>query len=333
MPRRGVIAALGAVLLIAAPGRAAPRDDYFARLAAAVQAGLDDAAAARAPRLVPPVPIKLTWKAVRLGSLDLGAPLLAIAAGDLDADGRGELYAVTSREVIAIGLADRKVKELGRVAFASERAMPAPRDPVATAVVDGAELVVAASPWASELRVGWVNQQLVAQPGGAGFLVCPGERVQLVPGRNHFGDLAAPLYAVRCRTDLVDRAGHPLRVRGTVTGTSLEIGVDRCAPGGGACQPIAKHAYKNYGVTFELADVDRDGTPEVIVTGAGAPGDPDAVKVITLGGDEKKGLFRRQFNGGVAGISVLDGDGDGAPEVMAAVRLVGATRIDLWRLD
>jgi len=107
--------------------------------------------------------------------------------------------------------------------------------------------------------------------------------------------------------------------------------VERCH--GATCQPIATHAYKDYGVALELADVDRDGRPEVIVTGAGAPGDPDAVKVMTLGGDEKKGLFRKTFTGGVAGVAVVDGDGNGAPEVFAVVRLVGATRVDVWRLD
>jgi hypothetical protein len=69
------------------------------------------------------------------------------------------------------------------------------------------------------------------------------------------------------------------------------------------------------------------------VSGAGAPGDPDAVKVIALGTDDKKGLFRYRFNGGVAGIAVIDSDGDGAMEVIAAVRLVGATRVDLWRFN
>ena len=53
----------------------------------------------------------------------------------------------------------------------------------------------------------------------------------------------------------------------------------------------------------------------------------------TSSGDEKKGLFRRTFNGGVVGVVVADGDGDGAAEVIAAVRLAGATRVDLWRLD
>jgi hypothetical protein len=54
---------------------------------------------------------------------------------------------------------------------------------------------------------------------------------------------------------------------------------------------------------------------------------------MTLGGDTKKGLFRRTFQSGVVGIGVGDGDGDGAVEVIVAVRLAGTTLVDLWRLD
>lgn len=318
--------AVGAALCMVGAARAdvSPRGegDYFARLTTAVKSGLDQAALAHAPALVPPVPIKVTWKAVRLGSVDLGAPLVALAAADLDGDHKGELYAVTPREVIAIGI-DHRVRELGRVPFAGEPAMPVPRDVVGTAVVDGAEVVAAVSAWARELRIGWRGKTLIATPGAPGFLVCPGERASLAPGRNYFGDAAAPIYGVRCRTDLVDPQGHPLAIRATLTGTRLQITVE----------PGATTELADDGVAFAVADVDRDGKPEVIVSGAGAPGDPDAIKVITLGGDEKKGLFRRQFTGGVAGISVIDGDGDGIPEVIAAVRLAGATRVDLWRLD
>jgi hypothetical protein len=324
--------ALGVVLLLAAPARADSRSDYFSRLAAAVRSGLDEAVAARAPKLVPPIPIKVAWKAVRIGSLDLGAPLVAMTAGDLDGDGKGELYAVTSREVIAMGLDQRRIKELGRVPFSGERAALSPREVVGTAVVDGAVLVAGVSSWARELRVDWQGKTLTAQPGAAGFLVCPGERAALSPGRNHFGDPVTPVHGVRCRADMVDAEGHPLRVRATLGGTRLAITVARCTATG-ACEPAGTHEYKDYGVAFELADLDRNGTPELIVSGAGAPGDPDAIKVIALGSEDKKGLFRHRFNGGVAGLAVIDSDGDGAMELVAAVRLVGATRVDLWRFN
>ncbi|CAN5907946.1 hypothetical protein BH11MYX3_BH11MYX3_37550 [soil metagenome] len=324
------VAALG---LVASPAEAAGSNDYFARLAAAARRSVEEVIVARAPRLVPPTAVKLTWKAVRIGSLDLGAPLVALTSADLDRDGKAELYAVTTREVIAFGLANRKVTELGRVAFAGDPAAVASRDPVGTAIVDKGELVASTSSWDGELRIRWQAGKLAGQigPGAQGSLVCPGERLVRATGRNHFGDPAQPIYGVRC-ADLVDPIGAPLRIRAVLTGTKLEVTVERCGASGG-CLPVAKHDLKELGSAFELADVDRDGKPEVIVTGAGAPGDPDAIKVITLGGDEKKGLFRRTFNGGVAGVAVGDGDGDGVPEVLAAVRLAGATRVDLWRLD
>ncbi len=310
-----------------------------------------DELAARAPKLVPPKPVAVKWKAVRLGSIDLGAPLVAMTSGDLDGDGAGELYAVTSREVVAVTLRANKPVELGRVAFAGERAVPAPRDVVATAVIEGRELVASASLWARELRVTLAGK-LAGQAGGTGFLVCPGERWQLSPGRNYFpsgfgvatgasGTAGAPgaspastggeLYAARCR-DHVDRAGTALRVRAQLAITGrLAVAVLRCAPGA-ACQAAGAFEYANVGVAFELADIDRDGTAELISSSFVAPGDPDVVKVVSLGGDDRKPVFKKSFNGGVVGIVVVETSRD-APLVIAAVRLAGATRIDLWRLN
>ena len=62
-------------------------------------------------------------------------------------------------------------------------------------------------------------------------------------------------------------------------------------------------------------------------------GDADAVRVIALGTPGARPTYKKQFNGGVAGIAVADGDGDGVAEVIAVVRLAGATRVDVWRLD
>ncbi|MBA3819548.1 MAG: hypothetical protein H0X17_11695, partial [Deltaproteobacteria bacterium] len=115
----GALAALGVILCTvpAVTSAAGAPDDYLGRLAGVVERRLDELARGHAPKLTPPVPIAVPWKALRLGSLDLGAPLVAMTAGDLDANGSAELYAVTSREVVAVVLRGTKLIELGRVAF------------------------------------------------------------------------------------------------------------------------------------------------------------------------------------------------------------------------
>lgn len=310
-----------ALVLAATPARAQDRGgDFLHRLVAAAKAQVDGAVAARTPKLVPPVPIAVRWRPIKLASIDLGAPLVALTAADLDGDGHAELYAVTTHEVIAIGWRGRRLDELARVPFTGDEALPVPRDPVGTAMADGSAVVASTSGFVHALRVSWQGKTLVGTPGDADFELCPGEHARLIPGRNLF---EGNRYAVVCR-DLVDATGAPLHVRGELEATS-KLAVDA----GTAHFEVAE-----VGVAFELADLDRDGTPEVVYAGAGAPGDPDIIKVVSLGGDPKRPRWKKPFTaGGVVGIAVGDLDGDRVAEVIAAVRLVGATRIDLWRLD
>jgi hypothetical protein len=309
---------------------------FIDKLMAEIHGKIDAAIIARPPKLVPPKPIKLGWKLVKLGTLDLGGPLVALVAADLDADGKSELYAVTPREVLAIGLGGKAApgpRILGRVAFAGERTPSEPRDVVATAVVDNGAIATGVSGWQNSFRIMWQNGVLAATPVGGGFLQC-GDTLQLVPGRNYFGDGATGHYGTRCSA-LVDTDGHPLRTRSQLSlANKLDIAVERCAAAGLGCQPAARHEYAGVGIAFEVADVDRDGKPELVYAGAGAPGDPDALKIVTLGGDDKKPRLRKAFTaGGVAGIAVADLDGNGTPDMIAAVRLSGAPRVDLWRLQ
>lgn len=324
-----VVSPLVVALAVVGLARPAAADDaYLGRLAAQIRARLDAIAAAKAPKLVPPTPIAVTWKAARIGSVELGGPLVAFAAAELDGDPKsGELYAVTPRHVIAFGYRAGRVEELDRIAFAGPPAVPAPRDVVGTAVVENGELVVAASPWENDLRISWNNKKLVGKPGAGGFLVCPGERAQLATGRNHF---KTNLYNVRCRNDLVDAQGQPLQVRAELAITNkLTVTVKRCSAG--TCVDTGSFDYTKVGIAYEIADVDRDGTPELIISAANAPGQPDNVKVTSLNGTD---LFKRAFNGGVGGVALVDGDdADTIAEVIAAVRLAGATRVDLWRLN
>lgn len=265
-----------------------------------------------------PKPIAVKWKPQKLTpSIELGAPLLALAAGDLDGDGKPELYAVTTREVIAFALTDHRIKELARVAFLGDPAMPVPRDPVGAAVVEGKALIASSSAFGRGIAVTWRGKQLAATQGEPGIEMCANERVALVPGRNYFGDDRAGYYGVRCR-DVPDAKGQPQHLRAVLGLTGkLELA-------GGS---IAKA-----GTAFDIGDLDRDGKPEVAYASANAPGEPDEVRVVTLGEDERRTKWKKAFSaGGVAGLAMIDVDG--APVVVAAVRLVGATRVDLWRLN
>lgn len=328
-----------ACVLVAAPARA-DDDGFLHRLAAEVHAKLAAASAARAPTVVPPVPIEVRWHASKLASIPLGAPLVALAAADLDGDGKAELYAVTPREVIAYGVEQRRLVELGRVPFTGEPAARPPRDVVGTAIVDGGALVASVSTFARGLRVTWKDRHLVGDPGEAGFALCPGRVAQLATGRNYFGTAAAGNYGEQCRDDLVDPRGYPLHVHAALSlAGRLELVAQTCEPGGGACREVARYAYDRVGIAYALADVDRDGRPELIYSAAVAPGDPDTITAVTLGERPSHAhLVHRFAAGGVAGVAVADFDGDGRLDTIAAVRLVGAApggapNIDLWRLE
>jgi hypothetical protein len=309
-----------AALVIASSARA--DDGFLHDLAHAARAKIDAAAAAHAPATVPPKRIEVHYRAQRIGSIDLGAPLIALAAADLDGDRKTELYAVTSREVIAIGVAPR-IHELARAAFSGDPAVPRPRDDIGAAIVENGAVIASSSRWTRTLRVTWQGGALHADASDPAFALCPGERAQLAPGRNFFGAGATAYFGVRC-AELVDAQGAPLHARAELsTGNKLAVTAGEL-----------HGEYPNAGVAFAVADLDRDGTPEVIFSAAGAPGDSDIVRIVALGDDIKHEKLKKTFvAGGVAAIAVGDLDGDGAPEVIAAVRLYGAPKVDLWRLN
>jgi len=313
-----LIRRLAVVLALSAAAPAHADEGFFHRIARVLHER------ARSGTPTTPNPIDVHWRATRVGSLTLGAPLVALAAADLDGDGKAELYAVTTREVIAIAAAPGgRLHELARVPFAGDPAVPQPREPIGAAVVDRGVLVASSSSWAHGLRVSWQKGTLHADPGDADFLLCATEHAQLAPGRNYFGEGAGAYFGVQC-ADLTDAHGTPLHVRAQLS-TAGKLDLEA----GGA-----RYAYSGVGVAFAVGDIDRDGTPEVLFAGAGAPGDSDFVEVVALGDDEKKPKLRKKFvAGGVAAIAVGDLDGDRAPDAIAAVRLVGGTVVDFWRLD
>jgi hypothetical protein len=170
----------------------------------------------------------------------------------------------------------------------------------------------------------------------ADFPLCAGDARPLVRGRNHFGSAAAPVYAVVCRTDLVAKDGAPLHVTATL-GAGGELTVEVrvvCRRADCAAPAPTEFVVEDVGVGLQIADLDRDGSIEIVAGGDGAPGDADVVRVVRgAAPSAKKPWFKRAFLSGVVAAAVGDFDGDGDEEALAATRLQGATRIDLWQLN
>jgi len=357
--RERAAAAIAAVLVIVAAiapargGEVERRDPTFGRiLLERAAALLEEASAARIPPRRPPTPIPVRWKARRLGAVDLGAPLVTLASGDLDRDGRAELVAVTEREVVVLApRGKRAIVVVARAALPEPAAEARPRATIASAVVveaaAGTELWVRASSGAQGGRYVLAQGKLRRTGDLAGYPLCADRIGELARGRNYFeraagdglpADWASRYWAALCRGGLVDREGRALRVdavlgaRGALSAT-VRV---RCAPSEAGCVPERTAAIGGVGVAMAIADVDRDGRPEVITSAATAPGDADGVAVHSLppgGGKIGKPVFKRAFSGGVGGLAADDLDGDGDVEVIAAVRLAGAERVDLWLLD
>jgi hypothetical protein len=337
---------IGALLIAAAPPPS--EGPFLARALARANEILAETAAARVPPVQPPKPIAVAWKAQKLGSFDLGAPLLDLAAGDLDGNGRAEVVALTTRDVIVFGVrGGRSLAEVARIPLPAELPAIEPRDPVGAAVVaaNPAEIMARASTVGRGARYALANGALRETGAIAQFPQCApvagaaARTAELVPGKDYFGgDGPLRVMAVRCRDDLVDETGRALVATATL-GPSGVLDVElrtRCAPAAHAC-PADRHVQvAGVGVAYAIADVDNDGRPDVIASGDGAPGDSDQIAVYSLApgaASATKPAYKRKFTGGVVGIVAADLDGNGDLEVVAAVRLAGASRVDLWILD
>lgn len=349
------------VLALSGPawaGGAEPRDSdaaFVDELWRRATAALDQAIAARVPPLRPPVPVPVTWRARRMGTVDLQAPLLALTAADLDADGTSELVALTTREVLLLRRVDsRRVDIVGRLRLPSGASSMRPRDPVGQlAVIAGAsgpEVLARASGSARGLALALREGKLAELRGFDGFPVCDLGSATLEGSRNYFAHastawhdpkqhppIAGDFYAVRCASGMVDAAGRPLEAFAVLaTDGTLALRFERrCRDEDAECHanPVFETTLTNVGVAFAVADVDNDGLPEVIAANDQPPGDPDRVSVYTPRGSRWQRIFQHGFSGGIAGIAVGDFDGDGTADVASAVRLVGSDRVDLWSLD
>lgn len=329
-----------ACALSAATEARAAAPDWLERARQFAADKLAQAIDAREPPLQPPQPIEVTYRARRIGSVDLGAPLLELAAFDLDGDDRDELVALTTRELLVFERTSRnQLTVRSRTALPEAPAPIQPRDPVGALSAGPAGAVRArSSTRAAGAVYEWDGERLVAAGEVADFPLCPQLGASLEPGRNYFaGADGAAFYAVRCFTGMVDPEGRRLAASAVLPlagPLSIRLRI-RCPRKDEACREREPRVaqVEGAGVAFAVADIDNDGTPELITSSDAPPGSPDAVRVLTLAGDAPIERYRKELGGGVVGIAGGDLDGDGNADVVVAARAAGSTRIEWWTLN
>ncbi len=299
--------------------------------------------------IVPPVPRKLRWRPGKVWTGEVPGQLVDVVAGDLNGDGKSEVYALTTEKIAVLtrarGLFD--VRELYDLPQTPARMRS--RDPIGAASIANVEGVPTLRIRTSDQEVGGSYQMkegvltLVAE--WQGYPLCEQSALQAAPGRNFFlgtgrswqgsdapklgSSLLSPsLYSARCSQHLVDPTGHPLQLLSEVdlAGT-LRI---QCVGDALICQSQAR-VVQPVGYAHLVTDVDNDGVPDVITSELSLPGQSDKVTVRTLGPEGERVLLRRDVDGGIVAFAVGDFDGDAGLGVMVAVQ--AGKKVSLWLLN
>jgi len=256
-------------------------------------------------------------KKVPLGDLEI----LALAAGDALGDGRTHLVGLGERDLLiwSVDVARGALTERRRIVMAQPPAPVVPRARLGVLLVAQPGQILARLADRAEglgVRAGFpVGQLPDRSPLLATLALESGTFALSAPWPAH-------LHAVA--TAWVQTAPYEARWFGAAVDDSAQLLVYQGAPGN------LLFAAAGAGDAVALYDADRDGQPEVATSAPTAPGDGDLILIRGARGE----LWRSPpITGAVTALAAGDFDGDGKPELVAAVRDRVARRTELWIVE
>jgi hypothetical protein len=262
----------------------------------------------------------------------------ALAAGDLDGDGRDEVVALTDEEILAFS-PEGRVRATRDLRTLPHSPSPS-REPFGALSVDTSARVVA---YLSAQRSR--GEVLALVPGGAGFRVIRVlERAPLgqIGGAEVTGEIVAGQNTLRpaiasssaASPSPAPAAFHSLSAFAGPSGVEILF----VHPSGtatwkrGFAPDAASLELRGVGAASALADVDGDGTPEIATTEPAWAPSPEVLRVLrapsALGSAAGEGgwRFRKELPRGRAlQIAAADLDGDRAQELVVALWLPDGT--------